>query len=106
MKNGRLMDARRLVLAQYPDVEKKIKIVKLTDEIPNEPIVFRKGLPEEVKKKLREGFMKLAQHPEGKEALLKVASISDLEATNDDDYKPVRKMLKELGESVEKLARQ
>lgn len=104
--NGEIQDARRLVMAQYPDVEKKIKIVKLTEEIPNEPVVFRKDLPEEVKQKLKEGFLKLVKDPEGKEALMMVATISDLKETSDADYKPVRTMLKELGESVEKLARQ
>jgi len=103
--DGKIQDARRLVLAQYPDVEKKIKIVKLTDEIPNEPIVFRKDLPEEIKKKLRDGFLKLAAHPQGKEAMEKIATISDLKVTNDTDYEPVRKMLKALGQSVEDLAR-
>lgn len=36
-------DARRLVKTQYPDVEKKISIIGMSDSIPNDPFVFRKG---------------------------------------------------------------
>ena len=100
---GELQDARRLVLAQYPDVEKKIKIVELTDSIPNEPVVFRKDIPQPMKEKIVEAFLQLAKMPEGKEALLKVSAITELRKTNDSEYEDVRSMLKALGQSAEKL---
>lgn len=39
---GRIDDARRLVLVQYPDVEKKVRIIQLSAPIPNDPIAFVK----------------------------------------------------------------
>jgi len=100
---GEIQDARRLVMAQYPDVEKKIKIVELTDEIPNEPVVFRKGIPPEMKTKLVDAFIKMVQRPDGKEALTKVSSITDLKKSSDADYAQVRNMLTALGKSAEEL---
>ena len=102
---GEIQDARRLVFAQYPDVEKKIKIVELTDEIPNEPVVFRKGIPEAMKSKLVDAFIELARRPDGKEALTKVSSITDLKKSSDAEYKAVREMLTALGKSAESLMR-
>jgi phosphonate transport system substrate-binding protein len=37
---GKMEDARRLVLTQYPDVESKVRILELSEPIPNDPIVF------------------------------------------------------------------
>jgi phosphonate transport system substrate-binding protein len=37
------------VLEQFPDVEEKIKIIGFTEDIPNDPWVFRKDMDEEMK---------------------------------------------------------
>ena len=37
-EKGQIQDARRLVKTQYPDVEKRVKIIELTSPIPNDPI--------------------------------------------------------------------
>lgn len=101
--NNEIQDARRLVKTQYPDVESKIKIVQLTDQIPNEPIVFRSDIPEKIKKELVDAFLNLAKTPEGKEALEKVSGITNLKAASDADYESVFSMMKSLGASVEDL---
>jgi phosphonate transport system substrate-binding protein len=102
-EKGVLQDARQLVITQYPDVEKKIKIVQLTDPIPNEPVVFRKDMPEKIKQEIVDAFLKLAQLPEGKEALEKVSAITELKVANDKDYEPIIALMKSLGASAEEL---
>lgn len=91
--DGVMDDARRLVLRQYPDVEQKIKIIGLTEEIPNDPIVFRKDMPEEVKKNIIEALLKFIKTPEGKEAFKAIYGVTDLKPSTDADYKIVREML-------------
>lgn len=100
-----IQDARRLVKTQYPDVEKKVKIVELTEAVPNDPIVFRKDLPEEMKKNLTEAFQKFIKTPEGLQAFKNIYSYTDLKEAKDSDYDTVRAMLKSLGKSAEELVK-
>ena len=64
----KMEDARRLVLTQYPDVEKKVVIISLSVPITNDPIVFRKEMPEEMKTKIVDAMISFVATPEGKEA--------------------------------------
>jgi phosphonate transport system substrate-binding protein len=100
---GKIQDARRLVLTQFPDVEQKVKIIGLTDAIPNDPIVFRKDLPEDIKKNLTQAFMKFIATPEGKDAFDKIYGVTELKLATDADYQSVREMLIALNKSAQDL---
>lgn len=91
-----IQDARRLVRAQYPDVEKKISIIELSSSIPNDPIVFRKDLPEEMKKKIAEALIQFAASEEGKDVLKKLSSVTGLVPCTDKDYDSTRAAVKAL----------
>jgi len=95
-----IQDARRLVKTQFPDVEKVVKIIGLTDSIPNDPIVFRKDLPEDMKKALAEAFLKFINSPQGKEAFKKIYGVDGIKRASDADYDKVRAMLKALGKNA------
>jgi phosphonate transport system substrate-binding protein len=98
-----IQDARRLVKTQFPDVEAQVKIIGLTDSIPNDPIVFRKDLPEEMKAKIEDAFLKFIASPEGKEAFKKIYGVDGIKKSSDKDYDGVRSMLKELGQDAADL---
>ncbi|MEO5668446.1 MAG: phosphate/phosphite/phosphonate ABC transporter substrate-binding protein [Bdellovibrionota bacterium] len=102
---GKIQDARRLVLTQYPDVEKKIKIIELTESIPNDPIVFRKDLPAEISTKVVAAFENFIKTPEGKDAFYKLYGVTDFKVAKDSDYDGVRAMLKAAGANAEDLAK-
>ncbi len=102
-EEGKIQDARRLVLTQFPDVEKKIKIVKLTEAIPNDPIAFRKDLPEEMKGKVADAIIAFVKTPEGKDAFHAMYGVTDLTRSTDAKYDGVREMLKSLGKSANDL---
>lgn len=101
--DGKIEDARRLVLTQYPDVEKKIKIVELSDPIPNDPIIFRKDMPEEMKTKIIDAFMAFVATEEGKVAFKEIYGVTELKKATDVDYDAVRKMLTSLGKTATEL---
>lgn len=94
--NGKIDDARRLVLVQYPDVEKKVKIIELSKPIPNDPIVFRKDLPEEMKVKVADAFISFISTPEGKKAFDEIYGLTELKKSSDEDYAEMRKMFDDL----------
>lgn len=101
--NNEIQDARRLVKTQYPNVEEEIKIVELTESIPNDPIVFRKDLPEEVKKTITDTFLAYVKTPEGKDAFEKLYGVTDMQPATDKDYDKVRELLKALGKSANEM---
>jgi phosphonate transport system substrate-binding protein len=98
-----IQDARRLVKAQFPDVEDKVEILKLTSDIPNDPIVFRKDLSEEMKTKISGAFVALVQTEAGREAFKNLYGVTDVKTATDADYESVRQMVKGLGKSAEDL---
>ena len=100
---GKIQDARRLVLTQYPNVEKDIKIIHLTQKIPNEPFVGRKGLDPEMEKNVTEALLKLIKTKEGKGIFNKIGLITGFKKTTDENYKSIRDVLKVGEMSPEKL---
>lgn len=96
-------DARRLVKTQYPDVEEKVKILTLTESIPNDPIVFRKDLPNEIKDKVVNALVTYVRSEKGQIAFNKLYGVNDLKAASDQDYESVRKTLKALGKSAAEM---
>lgn len=96
-------DARRLVKTQYPDVEKKISIIGLSESIPNDPFIFRKDLPEEMKVKIVDAMMKFVETEEGKAAFKAIYGVTGLKKATDADYKVSRDMLKSVGKTAEEL---
>lgn len=95
-QDGQIEDARRLVKTQYPDVEQKVKIIELSDPIPNDPIVFRKDLPEEMKEKISDALLQFVATPEGKKSLDLMLGATSLKKSTDADYDTVREMLRTM----------
>jgi phosphonate transport system substrate-binding protein len=91
--DGAIQDARRLVKTQFPDVESKVKIVALTDSIPNDPIVFRKDLPEAIKVKVMDALVAYIETPEGLKTMKELYGLTGLKVTTDQNYDVVRNML-------------
>ncbi|UYL08831.1 phosphate/phosphite/phosphonate ABC transporter substrate-binding protein [Bdellovibrio sp. SKB1291214] len=95
-QEGQIEDARRLVKMQYPDVEQKVKIVELSEPIPNDPIVFRKDMPEAMKEKIIDVLLQWVATPEGRKSLDLMLGATNLKKSTDADYDSVREMLKQM----------
>jgi phosphonate transport system substrate-binding protein len=93
---GSIRDARGRVKTQFPDVEEKIKIVAITDKIPNDPFVFRKDLSPEITAKFINAVKKFIATPAGKELFTKIYSVEGVVDTNDADYDSLRQMIKSI----------
>jgi len=100
-EDGTPKDARWILRTEYPDVYEKIKILKLTGPIPNDPVIFRKDIPEEVKQKFADALIKYIKTDEGKSVLLGMYHITDFKAASDKDYDLVRSYLKDLGQTAQ-----
>jgi phosphonate transport system substrate-binding protein len=104
-ETGEIMDARMRVLEQFPDVEQKVKLIGFTEDIPNDPWVFRKDMDEEIKESVISALLKFVATEEGQKALFEIYDVTSLIPTKDSDYDGLRKMLKEQNISFEKFVK-
>ncbi len=98
---GERLDARVKIATQYPDVFDKVKVVALTNPIPNDPVVMRAGLPESIRTKLIKALLEFQQTPEGKDALMTIASVEGFVVSSDSDYHAVRSLVSKYGIDLE-----
>lgn len=99
--DGTPKDARWLVRTQYPDVYDKIKIIQLTDPIPNDPLVFRKDMPPELVSKIVDSMKRYIKTPEGAKVLKDLYHITDFKEASDKDYDRIREYLRDVGLSAQ-----
>lgn len=92
---GVVSDARLKVKSMIPDILEKTKVVARSIEIPNDTVSVRKGLPEDIVRRVKEGLLKVAESDEGREAVMTVYGIDGFVEASDSDYDSVRKVAKE-----------
>lgn len=101
--DGQPNDARRLVKTQYPDIYEKVIRIALTGPLPNEPVVFRSDMSEELKQKVIQSFQKFIRTEEGKKIFHQLYHFDDLALATDKDYDPLIHDLKIMGQDPQKL---
>jgi phosphonate transport system substrate-binding protein len=100
-EKGNFRDARERVVTEHPDVFQKIKIIALTEPIPNDPVVFRKGLSEEMKEVIVAAFLKFVSTKSGQLSLYRIYNVKKLIPTTDKDYDVLRKILDDINFKIE-----
>ncbi len=95
-EDGTVNDARRLVLTQFPDVLEKIKVIAITDKIPNDPFVFRKDLPLDIKKKFKDALIKYLKTKKGQDIFFNIYNFKGVVPANDSDYDYLRDVIKTI----------
>ena len=99
---GAAYDGSRAAVANtFPDVFEKIKVLAYTKEIPNDTVSVRKGLPEELKIRLRKGLKKISHSTKGSKILKRLYGISGL-VDLDGLFDPVREAGRMLNLNLEK----
>jgi len=102
-ENGEIRDARARVKTQFPDVEQKVKIIAITEPIPNDPVVFRAGMPKEMVQSIIVALIKYAKSDEGLKNLKTLYNIEGFVFANDSDYDDYRNMLKVVNVEIDSL---
>ena len=104
-KTGEILDARMRVEKQFPDVAKKIKIIGFTEEIPNDPWVFRKNMDKKMENKIINALINFVNTDAGRKAMYDIYDIVGLIRTKDSDYNKLRRLLEEQHISFENLVK-
>lgn len=102
-QTGEILDARARVRAQFPDVFEKVRIVALTDEIPNDPIVFRRGFPTALRDTIVAALLRFQKTPTGRRILYDTYSIEGLAPATDRDYDTLRQLIRNFGGDLRAL---
>ncbi|MFN8789873.1 MAG: phosphate/phosphite/phosphonate ABC transporter substrate-binding protein [Bdellovibrionales bacterium] len=100
-EKGQPMDARRLVRAQFPDVDTKVLILEKTGPVPNDPVIFRKDFPPELQDKIVAALRVFVKTELGQRTFRSLFNVTDFEPTNDQEYDKVRALLKEMGRNAQ-----
>ena len=98
---GERLDARCKIAPQHPDVYDVVKIIALTEEIPNDPVVVRRGLSAELREPIIEALLEFQRTEEGRQSLMTIASIEGFVRTSDADYQDVRELVGRYGIDLE-----
>lgn len=98
---GELLDARCKIMQEHPDVFKEVRILALTNTIPNDPVVMRKGLPVEMQDKVIAALLEFQKTPQGTASLRAIASVDGFVATDDAAYNEVRRLVDRHGVNIE-----
>jgi phosphonate transport system substrate-binding protein len=76
----------------------KLKIVWTSDPIPNDPLLYRKTLPEDTKKAIRDAFYSIKNLPFGE-----MGTVARFDPATDKDYDPVRRIATALKLDLTKM---
>ncbi len=104
-EDGTIRDARARVKTQFPDVEDKVKIVALTEKIPNDPFVFRKDLPDLIVEKFITALKKFLSTESGQKVFKNIYSVDSIVDSTDADYDGLRTMVKAINLNKEELVK-
>lgn len=89
-------DARKLVLTQYPDIFKKVKILKLTPPIPSDPFVFGAHLNSDTILKIKNALLKCATNEDVKVALLNTYHLDGIKEATDSNWDQFRSFVNKM----------
>ena len=102
-EDGSPTDARSQLVEAYPDIFEATKVLRLSAAIPNDPIVFRRGLAEDLRAPLVAALADLVQTRDGRQLLVDLSRASALMPVSDADYDIVREALSVLQMSPEQF---
>jgi phosphonate transport system substrate-binding protein len=80
----------------YPNADKELRVIEQSPDIPNDGVAFRKGLPEDTVKRVREALLRISSTDAGKKLFEDAIGTLGVAETNDAAYDPVRQAAKVL----------
>jgi phosphonate transport system substrate-binding protein len=97
------VDARTRIEADYPDVMEKTVVIAIEPDIPNDGVQFIPSLDQELRDKIVDGLLAIAQTEEGLEALNTAYQWEELIKADDSFYDAFRQIVQAAGINVEDL---
>jgi len=97
-------DARRNIREDAPDVIQKVRIVGLSEEIPNDTLSYSPEFPQDVRDTVNNALKSFAENdPDAFETAFAAYSWSGVADTSDGEFDYIRALLTNLGFSIDQL---
>jgi phosphonate transport system substrate-binding protein len=97
------VDARGTIEDDNPDVMEAVRVIAVSEDIPNDGVQFHPSVPEEMREQIVTALLEIAETEEGQEALNQAYSWTGLVRRDDTFYDPFRQVLQASGLEVEDL---
>lgn len=92
-----IQDARSLVAEELPDVVQQVRILQVTDPIPNDGVTFGPEFPEDLKGQIVDAMSAFAENdPEGFATAFDAYSWDNVAPTSDADFDSIRAIIQTL----------
>lgn len=100
-----IRDARAAALSTYKDVVEKVRILDISDPVPNDTVSFCKDFPPEIRDQIVKGLIDYAATEEGQAVLAnpEFYDITGFTPVDDAAFEPIRGMIKLMGLSEEDI---
>jgi phosphonate transport system substrate-binding protein len=100
-----VLDARANVREEVPDIVQQVKILTLTEPIPNDTLSFSPEFPEALRTQIEEALVEFAETDAWAESIGNedFYGWSGVEAAEDAEYDVIRLMVEEAGITLEDL---
>jgi phosphonate transport system substrate-binding protein len=101
----RVLDARAAVIETAPDVFEKVRIMMLTDAIPNDTMSFSPDFPEELRGQILNALVEFTASEACLESICsdQFYNWTGLEPVEDAAYDPIRRLIQGLGYTEEDI---
>lgn len=102
-------DARYLILKRMDEIERRkafldeVRVMALTDPIPNDLCAVRRGFPQQTWRLFEESFARFLQTEQGKAAFFDLLAGVDVVQASDSDFDGFRRALAAAGMSADRL---
>lgn len=97
-------DARRNLRAEYPDVIQQVRIMTISDPIPNDTLTFGPDFPEDLRAQIVDALKAFAEvDPDGFATAFDAYSWNGVSDTDDTEFDAIRAILTALGYDLEDL---
>jgi phosphonate transport system substrate-binding protein len=91
------VDARANIESDNPDVMDVVKVIALTDDIPNDGVQFHPWVPDDIKQQIVDALLEIASTEDGQEALGRAYQWNELVERDDSFYDQFRQVLQASG---------
>jgi phosphonate transport system substrate-binding protein len=101
----RVLDARTAVIETAPDIFEKVRIMMLTDPIPNDTMSFGSEFPDELKGQILDAMVEFTASEACLESLCsdQFYNWTGVEPIDDAGYDPIRRLIQGLGYTEEDI---
>jgi phosphonate transport system substrate-binding protein len=99
-----VQDARRNLREEFPDVVQQVRILAVSEPIPNDGVVFGPDFPEDLQSQIVDALVQFAaDDPEGFATAFDAYSWDDLADSTDADFDAIREIVQALGITLDDL---